>query len=100
MIFNKPKWTIFASGMFGLLQMVSFEADIEWHTSEDVGPQGGVYCEILPRLERIRVLKTSSWTSRSMLPRTLLPKGRRNVRSHIGWRAKRSIPYKVVGTSP
>ena len=37
---NGSKWTIFASGGLGLLQMVS-EPDIGRYASENAGPQGG-----------------------------------------------------------
>ena len=33
---TRPKWTIFTSGGFGLLQMVS-ESDTKWCASENVG---------------------------------------------------------------
>ena len=47
MICNGLKRTISVSGVLGLglLQMVS-ELDTELCASEDVGPQGGVDCEI------------------------------------------------------
>ena len=50
-ICNGSKWTIFASGGLGLLQMVS-EPDTEWCASEDVGLLREVYCEIPHWLER------------------------------------------------
>ena len=45
-ISNGPKWTMFASGGLGLLQMV-LESDTERCVSEDVGPLRRVDCEIL-----------------------------------------------------
>ena len=59
---NGPKWTIFISGWFELLQMV-LESDTGRCTSEDAG----------------------------------LPKGW-IVRSHVGWKEERNIPYKGVET--
>ena len=40
MIRNGPKWTIYASGGFELLQMVS-EPNTEQCTNEDAGPPRG-----------------------------------------------------------
>ena len=45
---NESKWTIFASGGFGLLQMVS-ESDTGRCASEDAGPLRRADCEILHR---------------------------------------------------
>ena len=88
--------TISTSGGLGLLRMVlepgigrcasedvehRSRVDISWCASEDVGSQGG-------------------WTSDSVPVRILGPQGRWIVRSHIGWRGERNIPYKGVETSP
>ena len=50
-IHNGRKQTISVSGGIGLLQMVS-ESNTEWCSSEDVGPQRGMDCEIPHRVER------------------------------------------------
>ena len=51
MIRNGSKWTIFASGGLGLLQMV-LDPVTGRYASEDTSPQGGVDCEIPHWLER------------------------------------------------
>ena len=107
---NGPKWTIFASGQLGLLQIVS-ELDTERCASKDARPPRGVDCEILHRLEKetepflIRVWKPLptrccyKWYQ-SQTARTLGLQEGWIVRSYIGWRGERSLPYKGVEASP
>ena len=48
---NGPKWTIFASGGLGLLQMVS-KPDPKRRANEDTRSPRGVDCKTSHRLER------------------------------------------------